>query len=180
MRREDGFTLIEVLASIVILSIVSLVLTAYFTNALSYTKSNQNKTIMVNLARNALFYMEKQDFDQMKDFFVTGKHALKGDDCKLNSCVKPEYAAHFNTGTLASVLHPNVNGIEYSIDIEYQQELAEPRPSPSPGAASPNAIDRSVIRQYLVPVRVMVRQAENGSGRAPVVVEGYISDEEIR
>lgn len=53
--KEAGFTLIEVLAAIVILSIVSLVLTSYFTNAMTYSKSNQNKTIMVNLARNALF-----------------------------------------------------------------------------------------------------------------------------
>lgn len=68
LKQEKGFTLIEVLAAIVILSIVSLVLTSYFTNAMSYSKSNQNKTIMVNLARNALFYVEKQDFKAMKEF----------------------------------------------------------------------------------------------------------------
>lgn len=68
LKQEKGFTLIEVLAAIVILSIVSLVLTSYFTNAMSYSKSNQNKTIMVNLARNALFYVEKQDFEAMKEF----------------------------------------------------------------------------------------------------------------
>lgn len=68
LKQEKGFTLIEVLAAIVILSIVSLVLTSYFTNAMSYSKSNQNKTIMVNLARNALFYVEKQDFEEMSNF----------------------------------------------------------------------------------------------------------------
>lgn len=68
LKQEKGFTLIEVLAAIVILSIVSLVLTSYFTNAMSYSKSNQNKTIMVNLARNALFYVEKQDFEAMQEF----------------------------------------------------------------------------------------------------------------
>ncbi|MFD1903648.1 prepilin-type N-terminal cleavage/methylation domain-containing protein [Paenibacillus rhizoplanae] len=60
--KEAGFTLIEVLAAIVILSIVSLVLTSYFTHALSYSKSNQNKTIMVNLARNALFLYGEAGF----------------------------------------------------------------------------------------------------------------------
>lgn len=73
LKQEKGFTLIEVLAAIVILSIVSLVLTSYFTNAMSYSKSNQNKTIMVNLARNALFYVEKQDFEAMKEFLRKGK-----------------------------------------------------------------------------------------------------------
>lgn len=73
LKQEKGFTLIEVLAAIVILSIVSLVLTSYFTNAMSYSKSNQNKTIMVNLARNALFYVEKQDFKAMKVFLRKGK-----------------------------------------------------------------------------------------------------------
>lgn len=82
LREEKGFTLVEVLAAIVILSIVSLILTSYFTNALSYSKSNQNKTVMANLARNALFYMEKQNFSAMKEHFEKEQPDVIGSLCK--------------------------------------------------------------------------------------------------
>ncbi|WP_339311843.1 type II secretion system protein [Paenibacillus sp. FSL M7-0896] len=166
--KEAGFTLIEVLAAIVILSIVSLVLTSYFTNAMTYSKSNQNKTIMVNLARNALFYMEKQDFDKTVEFFRDKTDRLSADVCKIGGCgdaISDEGAAYrkaFNTETLSHVLHPIVNGMEYSIDVIYQKELDD------------------AYQKYLLPVKVVVTSASVGSPSAPVEVEGYISNEEIR
>ncbi|WP_405104750.1 prepilin-type N-terminal cleavage/methylation domain-containing protein [Paenibacillus sp. FSL K6-1217] len=167
--KEAGFTLIEVLAAIVILSIVSLVLTSYFTNAMTYSKSNQNKTIMVNLARNALFYMEKQDFDKTVEFFRDKTDRLSADVCKIGSCgdaVSDEGAAYrkaFNTETLSHVLHPIVNGTDYSIDVIYQKGL-----------------DENDFRNYLLPVKVVVTRDSGGGPAAPVEVEGYISNEEIR
>ncbi|NQX47216.1 prepilin-type N-terminal cleavage/methylation domain-containing protein [Paenibacillus tritici] len=166
---EAGFTLIEVLAAIVILSIVSLVLTSYFTNALSYSKSNQNKTIMVNLARNALFYMEKQDFGKTVEFFREKSDKLSADVCKIGSCgdtLSDEGAAYrkaFNTETLSHVLHPKVNGMDYSINVMYQKGL-----------------DELDFRNYLLPVKVVVTRDSGRGPSAPVEVEGYISNEEIR
>lgn len=171
--KEAGFTLIEVLASIVILSIVSLVLTSYFTHALSYSKSNQNKTIMVNLARNALFYMEKQDYDKTVEFFRDKTDRLSADVCKIGECgdaISDEGAAYrkaFNTETLSHVLHPIVNGMEYSIDVIYQKKLDE-------------NIGENDFRNYLLPVKVVVTRDSGGGPSAPVEVEGYISNEEIR
>lgn len=167
--KEEGFTLIEVLAAIVILSIVSLVLTSYFTNALSYSKSNQNKTIMVNLARNALFYMEKQDFDKTVDFFVTQNYTLTAGGCQVNACGNTSndedkaLRKAFDTNALAHVLHPTVNGINYSINVIYQSALVN-----------------ADFEDYLLPVKVVVTRDSGGGPSAPVEVEGYISNEEIR
>ncbi|WP_151733779.1 prepilin-type N-terminal cleavage/methylation domain-containing protein [Paenibacillus tengchongensis] len=182
LRGQGGFTLIEVLAAIVILSIVSLVLTSYFTNAMSYSKSNQNKTIMVNLARNALFYMEKQDFAKMQEFFVTDGHTLSADECRIGTCgdkSNPEdpYEQAFNTEALAYVLHPTVNGINYSINVIYQKDLLEDSKSEETKA---DEIDRAAIRDYLLPVMVVVNRDSGGGPSAPVEVEGYISNEDIR
>lgn len=172
LKQEKGFTLIEVLAAIVILSIVSLVLTSYFTNAMSYSKSNQNKTIMVNLARNALFYVEKQDFDAMKDYFITkGNDAIEAEECTLVNC---SYSNLFSNMTaLANVLNPTVNDIRYKINIIYQPELVD-NPSTTP-------IDKSAVKDYLIPVKVEVRRVENNEQPAyNVMLEGYITDEKIR
>lgn len=180
--KEQGFTLIEVLAAIVILSIVSLVLTSYFTNALSYSKSNQNKTIMVNLARNALFYMEKQDFGKMQKFFVADGYTLSADKCLIDACGDGTsegiaYQQSFDTKALAHVLNPTVNGIDYSINVVFQKELLK---EPESEDEAVNGVDKKDISEYLIPVKVEVKRKTEGGQSAPVEVEGYISNEEIR
>lgn len=184
LKQEQGFTLIEVVAAIVILSIVSLVLTSYFVHAMSYSKSNQNKTIMVNLARNALFYMEKQDFDSVKNYFVgqaqvaeeAAEVAIKGGDCAQGSC--PLLPNEF-TGSPANVLNPTINGVAYTIDIVYQPNVWGNQPRPT--GAAPSFLDQSSVRSYLLPVKVRVKRADARSPSANIVeVEGYITDERIR
>ncbi|MEK5257160.1 type II secretion system protein [Paenibacillus sp. FSL E2-0201] len=192
LKQEKGFTLIEVLAAIVILSIVSLVLTSYFTNAMSYSKSNQNKTIMVNLARNALFYVEKQDFEEMSNFFVTDplKHKMivdageelpmiKASECTTTiTCV---YSNSFvNGGALPDVLNPVVNNIKYEINIRYQFQLHQEMQE---GKNSGGGVDtrKSEMAPYLIPVEVKVSGNGGPGGTAyTTVVEGYITDEKIR
>ncbi|MNB83790.1 hypothetical protein D3C75_306320 [compost metagenome] len=177
LKEEKGFTLIEVLAAIVILAIVSLVLTSYFINAMSYSKSNQNKTIMVNLARNALFYMQKQDFDGVKKIYVD--QAANGAASGANAITADTPSSGF-TGSLASVLHPTVNGIAYQIRVVYQPEIWDEQPQPSsPGGAAD--IDQTSSRAYLLPVKVQVRREDaGGQPDYNVEVEGYITDERIR
>lgn len=180
IKQEQGFTLIEVLAAIVILSIVSLVLTSYFTNAMSYSKSNQNKTIMVNLARNALFYVEKQDFEGMKDYFQTqGKNSIEADECTIATCNLNYTNLVLNVTALANVLNPTVNGIRYRINIIYQPELVDKMsPTPTDGISP---FDKSAIKEYLLPVKMEVRQVgSNGQPAYTVALEGYITDERIR
>lgn len=179
LKQEKGFTLIEVLAAIVILSIVSLVLTSYFTNAMSYSKSNQNKTIMVNLARNALFYVEKQDFEEMKDY-LTENDSLEATKCQKDTddSVKCDDYIQLveDTTILNQVLNPSINGVNYQIDIKYQRELHNPSLSPSPSDS-----DEQKMAAYLLPVLVKVSRVDSSSGpQTQSVLEGYITDEKIR
>jgi prepilin-type N-terminal cleavage/methylation domain-containing protein len=188
-KQEQGFTLIEVLAAIVILSIVSLVLTSYFTNALSFSKANQNKTIMVNLARNALFYMEKQDFDKLRDYFVgvpsiDGRPAVQGipliDGAGCNylelgvlSC-GPYTHIISDPDILAEVLNPTVNKVRYTITINYQTAIHREMLNPADQ-------EKQEMAEHLLPVSVVV--SGPGGVRASqkeIAVEGYITDEQIR
>lgn len=185
--REAGFTLIEVLAAIVILSIVSLVLTSYFTNALSYSKSNQSKTVMVNLARNALFYMEKQDFEEMSNYFnVADKNKgaehpdIKAAQCTASVCnMKSEF---INGDVLPEVLNPVINDIAYEVNITYQaelhQDMLEGRSGNGTNDPDPRKKD---MAPYLIPVQVEVTGPGGpNANTASTVVEGYITDEKIR
>lgn len=179
-KQEQGFTLIEVLAAIVILSIISLVLTSYFTNAMSYSKSNQSKTIMVNLARNALFYVEKQDFDEIKDFFIKQNNDfIQATQCQKDAddSLKCEGYKRLvqDTEILNQVLNPAINGVDYQISIEYQRNLhnQDLLDTSDPG--------KQKMAAYLLPVLVKVSRAGSSSGpQSEPVVEGYITDEKIR
>lgn len=195
---EKGFTLIEVLAAIVILSIVSLVLTSYFTRALSYSKSNQNKTIMVNLARNALFYMEKQDFETMSVYFqgtpaqgtqpaVAGHSSIKASGCVPLTGTSVSCAVYdgiiTDVNTLANVLNPVINNVSYQVDITYQAKLHQEMMKGKTSGNEDETVDirKQEMAPYLIPVEITVTGPGGPNGNtSSTVVEGYITDEKIR
>lgn len=189
--KEAGFTLIEVLAAIVILSIVSLVLTSYFTHALSYSKSNQSKTVMVNVARNALFYMEKQDFEEMKRFFNVkdkpeDEHEgadhpyIAATQCTAEVCNMK--SVFINGDVLPEVLNPVINNIAYEVNITYQADLHRDMMEGRSGNGSNDPDTRKKdMAPYLIPVRVEVTGPGGpNANAASTVVEGYITNEKIR
>lgn len=174
--RDQGFSLIEVLAAITILSIVALVLSSYFTNSLSYSKKNQNKTIMVNLARNALFYMEKQSFSVLSGYFKDNGtlECEKTPGDPVQDCSGPAGLLGKDEEVVRGVLTPAVNGIQYAVSIQYQKDLHEDMRHSADETKKDSA-------KYLLPVKVTVRgPGDSGSRANETVVEGYITDETIR
>lgn len=176
LRKEDGFSLIEVMAAIVILSVIIMMGLTYFSSSLSYTKTNENKTVMVNLARNALVYAEKQDFAAWKKYFITdSKGAITGTACTSSSaCSQYSFlVTNSSPEVLARVLNPNVNGVQYTVTIRYQPT------STTTTSTSTTATDIRNNTSYLLPIQVSVQP----TGRTNVTgtnVEGYITNETIR
>lgn len=188
LKKEQGFTLIEILAALLILSIVALAFTAYFSSALTFAKANQNKTIMSNLARNALVYMQKQDFKEMRDYFESGSATVvrPGNSPSIQRvgiapetfgscgntdsgvCAFRKMFENSNLGPVTDVLQPRVNGIQYRVVIEYQKDL-----------------NRTVAEggALLLPIQATVTTAEAGAGGPgadAVTVEGYVNAQSIR
>ncbi len=58
-RRTLGFTLIETLLSITLLSAVAIGLFSFFTHAMTYTADNERRTVAINVARGTMAYFEK-------------------------------------------------------------------------------------------------------------------------
>jgi prepilin-type N-terminal cleavage/methylation domain-containing protein len=191
-KLERGFTLIEVLAAIVILSIVSLVFTSYFANALTYANNNQNKTVMVNLARNALFYVEKQDFEEMQKYFTINGAGefpdISGEQCHpdatspVGNCsdLFKNSSGLDDSLLMESVLNPTINGVVYNITISYQSELHDAMLHPA-DTTNVAEMRKMAMAEYLLPVRVTVSgSAGSGERTNETVVEGYITDDKIR
>jgi prepilin-type N-terminal cleavage/methylation domain-containing protein len=69
LKNNHGLTLLEVLVSLTILGILLIGAMKFFSQAYSFTSSNQNKTIAINVARNAIMYMERQSFIEIRKSF---------------------------------------------------------------------------------------------------------------
>ena len=69
-NSENGLTLIEVLISISILGILLIVFMRFFLQAGTFTNLNEKRTVGINVARNALMFMEKQNFLKVKNDFA--------------------------------------------------------------------------------------------------------------
>ncbi|CAI6040843.1 type IV pilus modification PilV family protein [Cohnella sp. JJ-181] len=171
---EDGFSLLEVLAAIVILSVVSLAMTAFFIQAMTYAKGNQNKTVAVNLARYGLFFMEKVNYQTYKTYFAS-QPTLSPEGCeKLNivTCGADGAKAElFNkTPNMWEALNPTVNGRQYRIAVEFQDDFWETNK------------DKANLADYLLPIKVSAWDISRGpdDARGSAEVEGYITDEKIR
>ena len=188
-KKEEGFTLIEILAALLIMAIVGLAMTAYFNNAMSYAKTNQNKTIMSNLARNALVYMEKQNFERIEDYFKwkiatePGKpaaiEASMFDECTDVSngvCAYQDMfgsVVKFNAERFKQMLSPQVNGVDYQIRVTYQPDIrTDLEDAASLGTAGAG---------LLLPISVTISGPGGPRGSEDsVTVEGYINADQIR
>jgi prepilin-type N-terminal cleavage/methylation domain len=168
--KESGLTLVEVLAALVILSIVSLVLTSFFTNALTYAKGNQSKTVMVNLARNALFYMEKQSFEPIQTYFSNPSNTAIS--CQVSGCDAAVSQLAEDSAVMQQILNPNINGVQYTISVIYQRDMHNDMLHDT---------DKLHMAEELLPVMVKVERV-NGttSARNTAEVEGYIASERVR
>ncbi|MNI57205.1 hypothetical protein D3C76_243980 [compost metagenome] len=183
ITKESGFSLIEVLAALVILSVVTLALTAFFVNSMAYAKGNQNKTVMVNLARNALVYMEKQAFYPIAQYFNPDSESdgtpsdviacdLVGEtpDCSDIEGLVTDPSA------LSGVFHPEINDIKYALTIEYQRDLHN-----SDTMLNSSNEDTKKMAKLLIPIKVIVKRQDGREGnRNKTEVEGYITSERIR
>lgn len=85
--NKNGFTLIEVLLSLTLIFLIVFPLFGFFLQAYGYTMESKNKTIAVNIARNVVNYMEKQNIYVMKAFLDTNEDGNKFALINWENCV---------------------------------------------------------------------------------------------
>ncbi|MCM2980565.1 hypothetical protein CHH55_19005 [Niallia circulans] len=117
ISSSKGLTLIEVLLSLTILSIIILGIMNFFTQAYSYTNLNQKKTAGINVARNALTYMEQTT---QEDSFISIKNRIdhnKETTGELFIC-NNEYKVIWDKDNQASCTPIKINNIDYHVIIK--------------------------------------------------------------
>lgn len=153
LNNEVGLTLIEILVSLSILGMIIIGTMQFFSQALMYTKANEHKTVAINVARNALMYMENQNFIKMKDHFLTHpENSLFICNNKYN-----HFPANENAPLHCKKI--KINNVDYDVTINAN-------------------IDKD-YESYMIPITVHVKW-KGRKNDEQTTVEGVIKSEDIR
>ncbi|MFC5733675.1 type IV pilus modification PilV family protein [Cytobacillus gottheilii] len=168
LSSTKGLTLIEVLASLTILSIVLIGIMSFFTQAFSYTNKNETKTAAVNVARNALMYVENQSFIEMREKFSSSNSTNQNEELRIYICKNPNGSEQYNLfwkgeTQSADCSSITVNNIKYDVRItsNYSSDYKENH------------------EDYFVPLKAVVTW-NDGDHQKSTEVEGAIQSEDIR
>ncbi|WP_010174006.1 type IV pilus modification PilV family protein [Bacillus coahuilensis] len=159
IKNNNGFTLIELLASITILSIILLSFMNYFIQASTYTSYNQEKTVAVNVARNVMMFMEKQNYLQMRDRFES---TSVNQPLEVLICGSEGYNMYPSSETPDVSCSPiTINNDPFEV-VVYQ-----------------NGEETEESKGHYLPIQVEVRWDRNGNSES-TTVEGTIKSEDLR
>ncbi|MBG9655670.1 type IV pilus modification PilV family protein [Cytobacillus firmus] len=168
LASSKGLTLVEVLVSLTILGIVLMGTMKFFSQAYTYTNMNEKKTAAVNVARNALMHIEKENFIEVREKFQKESEFLKIYICK-NSEGKSIYKNFWNGESPESDCSPiKVNNIEYNVTISLPDEKNSDT-KPAKGEHS----------SFFVPLKATVIWEINGKEES-TEIEGAIKSEDLR
>ncbi|WP_163150257.1 prepilin-type N-terminal cleavage/methylation domain-containing protein [Anoxybacillus sp. MB8] len=185
---KHGFTLIEVLLSIVILSFVVSGMFMFFNNAMTYTAYSQSKTVAVNIARGVIHYMERLDF-QTINTYVHDHMTEQTPFIRFDASSCSNTSLFPNKDVCQAVFAPTVNNITYDEEdvqawlIPYDQAIWS-NIKTNPPSEFPDPLKQTIqnekdikenVSDYLLRLYVTVR-----SNNEVIVLKGVIANESIR
>lgn len=162
---NKGFTLIEVLLSIVIFSILTLGMLALFSQTMTYTQKSENDTLGVYAARNMLNFMEQQSFEEIKRDYVDDLTDVgEGSTVILTDEVCPIWF-NGNSDELNQrrercliTFNPNLNNRQLNVSVELKKH------------------SDSSLQTSLIPMEILVEWDEGNESS----LEGFITNEKLR
>ncbi|PLT30157.1 type IV pilus modification PilV family protein [Peribacillus deserti] len=121
LNKSDGFSLLEVLIAITILGIFLLSIMGFFNQAYDYTKRNESKTVGINVARNVLNYIERQDYEAVKKTYFPAKSTASV-QLTLQNCLEDTKVFQ---GSCQSIFQSKVNNVTYEAKVILNKPLFE-------------------------------------------------------
>ena len=164
LTDSKGLTLVEVLVSLTILGIVLMGTMKFFSQAYTYTNMNEKKTAAVNVARNALMHIEKENFIEVRERFRNNKN----ETLSLQIC-NSAYKLFWSDASYDIECSPIiVNNIEYNVTINLLKSEDE----------NVNLADGE-HSSFFVPLEASVSWEINGKEEISTI-EGEIKSEDLR
>ncbi|MBB5324581.1 prepilin-type N-terminal cleavage/methylation domain-containing protein [Anoxybacillus tepidamans] len=164
IKNHKGLTLIETMLSITLLGIVMLGVMTLFKQAYLYTVLNEDKTVGINVARNALMYMKKQSFIDLKNYFTDTNKELKILICKKtdeNGNTIENYQFFNKDASIPSTCqNVEINNTKYKITVQAEE-------------------NKQNYQNYFIPIKVVVTWESSNIERS-TQLKGVITSEDIR
>lgn len=163
-KKDQGFTLIEVLASLTILTLIALPMFSFFTQAYDYTTKNQNNTVGVNVARGVVEFMKKQNFEEMKNLLeATGQpdpsNGLKKTEIYIGTTTNSYYYSETEVPETNQI---EINSNRYRVSVTLWKN------------------SDSHLDAYSIPINVTASWGMNSNNEMKTSLEGAIINETIR
>lgn len=167
--HTKGFTLIEVMSSILIFSILTLGMLTVFSQAMNYTQKSKNDTIGIYAARNMMNYMEQKDFTQMNQY-VTPLTTDSGSKKVLEKNICLDWYPKEDTNNdglddneelrerCEATFTPSINNREFLVKVELSKH------------------QDGELQDSLIPIKVIVNWEDDNES----TLEGFITHEEYR
>ncbi|MED5051034.1 pilus assembly protein PilV [Anoxybacillus sp. UARK-01] len=192
--HSEGFTLIEVLASIVILSAAATGIFLFFTHAMKYTAYNQDKTVAINVARGVLVYMEHLDFSSLKQYVQEEQNSTNEPYATIDGS-KCQLSLFEDQQVCRALLQPMINNVQYNEqrirvflmpynDSSQWEALKKAPPPEFPPSLRQKLQEETIenndsnLQNYLLKIVVIVRWGD--SWEQSEWLEGVVANETIR
>lgn len=164
VKNSNGFTLIEVIASIALFTILTTSSLYIFQTAFFQTNQTQVKTSALNVARNTLMFMENQNFIKMRNNFekLPESESMEIKLCDSNYAIATEVHYKKECTKPASYQPITIDGVEFNVKV-YANEKAE---------------ESKAFYPFYIPIRIVV--SWDLKGTHSVELKGDIKSEDLR
>ncbi len=155
-KCKMGYTLVEVLVSLTILSLIAIPMFSFFIQAYDYTTRNQNNTVSVNVGRGVIEFMSKQNFQEMKNLLYA-EGAEK--DLFIGTTVD---SYKFSETSIPDNEKIEINSNRYAVKVTMKKNA------------------ESYLDNYTLPITVTISWGHSSGNEITTTLEGAIVNETIR
>lgn len=163
-KNTNGFTLIEVLASIVLFSILTTGSLYIFQTAFFQTNQTQVKTSALNVARNTLMFMENQNFIEMRETFkdLSDDQPLTIKLCDNKYTITEKHNTITTNENSTTCQKISIDNMEFDVKVYANEEVKESKD----------------FYSFYIPIRIEV--SWDLKGKHFVELKGDIKSEDLR
>ncbi|MYL53351.1 prepilin-type N-terminal cleavage/methylation domain-containing protein [Pontibacillus yanchengensis] len=180
-NQQAGFTLVEVLAAIAIFSAVTTIFLGIFLQSFDYVKGNQSKSVGIHAARNAVLFMESQDFETVEGYV--------GQTLEPSKC--EQYTSLFKDDQCSTFLNPTINNIEYEVEVTIQPYNVEDMGIPEDHNRIEKVLEQienqneeqdnqTKVSNLIIRTEATIDWKEGNNARTSSSVTGFVIHESIR
>ncbi|WP_096153199.1 prepilin-type N-terminal cleavage/methylation domain-containing protein [Bacillus sp. FJAT-45066] len=113
LENNKGFTLIEILVSIVILSIIIVTFLSFFSQALFYSVKEEDKLTGINIAERIMFNVKQSD--DIIDLLFLNEYVCGQNPLNINNSFSGDVDLEYKDDV--NLFYYEVNNKEYYLDI---------------------------------------------------------------